>query len=45
LATAGKLVNDDNLISYILIGLNFKYNSVVTMLITKENHTLGDVYS
>jgi hypothetical protein len=39
-ATAGKLIDDD-LISYILISLDFEYNSVVT----KENLTLGEVYS
>jgi hypothetical protein len=45
LATSGKLIDDDDLISYILTGLDFKYNSVITMLIAKENLTLSEVHS
>jgi hypothetical protein len=45
LATSGKLIDDDDLISYILTGLDFEYNSVITMLIAKENLTLSEVHS
>jgi hypothetical protein len=45
LATSGKLIDDDDLISYILTGLDFEYNSVITMRIAKENLTLGEVHS
>jgi hypothetical protein len=45
LATVGKPIDVDDLISYILTGLDFEYNSVVTTLVTKENVTHGEVYA
>jgi hypothetical protein len=45
MATTGKLIDDDDLISYILIDLDYDYNSVVTTLVAKDNLTLGEVYS
>jgi hypothetical protein len=45
LAIAGKPLNDNDLISYILVGLDFDYNSVVTMRVAKENLTICEVYS
>jgi hypothetical protein len=43
LAIASKPLDDDDLISYILSGLDFDYNSVVTMLVAKEKLTIGEV--
>jgi hypothetical protein len=45
MATTSKLIDDDDLISYILIDLDYDYNSVVTTLVAKDNLTLGEVYS
>jgi hypothetical protein len=45
LAAASKPINGDDLISYILTDLDFEYNPIVATLITKENLTLGEVYS
>jgi hypothetical protein len=45
LAAAGKPIDHDDLISYLLTSLNYQYNCVITTLITKDNLTLGDVYS
>jgi hypothetical protein len=45
LAAAGKPLDDDDLVSYILTGLNFEYNLVITTLIAEENLTLFEVYS
>jgi hypothetical protein len=45
LAVASKPIDDNVLISYILTGLDFEYNSVITTLIAKEKLTLGEVYS
>jgi hypothetical protein len=41
LAIAGKPLDDDDLISYILSDLDFDYN----LVITKEKLTIGEVYS
>jgi hypothetical protein len=45
MATTDKPIDDDDLISYILAGLDFDYNSVITTLAAKENLTVGEVYS
>jgi hypothetical protein len=46
MATVGKLIDDDDdLISYILTGLDYDYNLVITTLIVKDNLTLVEVYS
>jgi hypothetical protein len=45
LATADKPIDDDVLISYRSIDLDYEYNSVVTTLLTKEVLTVGYVYS
>jgi hypothetical protein len=45
LAIIDKPLNDDDLISYILFDLDFDYNPAITMLITKEKLTIGEVYS
>jgi hypothetical protein len=43
LATAGRPIDDNDIISYVLTGLDFEYNSVITTLVVKENLTLGEV--
>lgn len=45
LTTAGKRIDDDELISYIFVGLDQEYTSVITTLLVKETLTVGDVYS
>jgi hypothetical protein len=45
LATAGKPINDDELILYIFASLDYEYNSVATTLLAKEVLTIDDDYS
>jgi hypothetical protein len=45
LSAADKPIDDDELISYIFVGLDFEYNSVVTTLLAKEVLMIDDVYS
>jgi hypothetical protein len=43
---AGKKIDDEELISYILTGLDFKYNSVVSALVARPDAIMfGEVYS
>jgi hypothetical protein len=45
LASADKPIDDDELISYIFVGLDYEYNLVVTTLLGKEVLTIGYIYS
>jgi hypothetical protein len=45
LTAAGKPIDDDDLISYILSGLDYEYNSIVTTLVMKDNLTIAEAYS
>jgi hypothetical protein len=45
LTTAGKQIDDDELISYIFASFDQEYNSIITTLLAKETLTIGDVYS
>jgi hypothetical protein len=44
-AAAAKTIDDNELISYIFVGLDYEYNSVITTHLTKEVLTVGDLYS
>jgi hypothetical protein len=42
----GKKIDDEELISYILVGLDFEYNSVVSALVARPNAiSIGEAYS
>jgi hypothetical protein len=46
MASAGKKLNDQELCSYILIGLDYEYNSFVLSIIARvEPVMLGELYS
>jgi hypothetical protein len=46
MTTAGKKLDDEELISYILAGLDYEYNSLVSSIAARvEPVTLGDMYS
>jgi hypothetical protein len=46
MALAGKKIDDEELISYIMAGLDYEYNSVVYSLVTRPDElTIGEVYS
>jgi hypothetical protein len=46
MASAGKKLDDEELISYILAGLDYEYNSLVSSIAARvEPVTLGDMYS
>jgi hypothetical protein len=46
MAIAGKKIDDEELISYILAGLDYEYNSVVSALVTRPDAiSIGEVYS
>jgi hypothetical protein len=46
-ALAGKKINDEELISYIIVGLDYEYNSVVSpaLVARLDVITIGEVYS
>jgi glutathionylspermidine synthase len=46
MASTGKKLDDEELISYILAGLDYEYNSLVSSIAARvEPVTLGDMYS
>jgi hypothetical protein len=46
LATVGKIIGDDEMIHYILTGLDFEYNTFVTSILGRvESISLSDLYS
>jgi hypothetical protein len=46
MASAGKKLDDEELCSYILAGLDFEYNSLVSSIAARvEPITLGELYS
>jgi hypothetical protein len=46
MALTCKKIDDQELISYILAGLDYEYNSVVSALVTRPDElTIGEVYS
>jgi hypothetical protein len=46
MALAGKKIDDEELISYILVGLDFEYNYVVSALVMRpDTLSIGEVYS
>jgi hypothetical protein len=46
LAAGGKCLDDEEVVTYILAGLDFEYNPFVEAFIAKtEPHTLNDLYS
>ncbi|WVZ49645.1 hypothetical protein U9M48_000985 [Paspalum notatum var. saurae] len=46
MASSGKPIEDDELISYILAGLDYVYNPIVSALVTRTDPlTVGEVYS
>jgi hypothetical protein len=46
MALAGKKIDDEELISYLMAGLNYECNSVVYSLVTRPDElTIGEVYS
>jgi hypothetical protein len=46
MALAGKKIDNEELISYIFIGLGFKYNSIVSALVARPSTlSIGEVYS
>jgi hypothetical protein len=46
MALAGKKIDDEELISYILVRLDYEYNSVVSALVARPDElTIGEVYS
>jgi hypothetical protein len=45
MASAGKKLDDDGLISYILNGLDASYNPFVSSMAVKDNLTLSDLYA
>lgn len=45
IATAGKAIDDDELIGYILNGLNSDYNPFVSSMSTKDSISLSDLYA
>jgi hypothetical protein len=46
MAITGKKIDDEELISYILAGLDYEYNSVVSALVARPDAIfIGEVYS
>jgi hypothetical protein len=46
MAITGKKIDDEELISYILAGLDYEYNSVVSALVARPDAiSIGEVYS
>jgi hypothetical protein len=46
MAMAGKKIDDEELLSYILAGLDYKYNSVVSALVARpDTISIGKAYS
>ena len=45
LAAVGRRLDDDEIIEYILNGLNADYNPFVSSMVSKENLTLSDMYA
>jgi hypothetical protein len=46
MASTGRKLNDEKLCSYILAGLDFEYNSLVSSIAARvEPVTLGELYS
>jgi hypothetical protein len=46
MASAGKSLEDEELVSYILVGLDFDYNSVVSAIVARvEPISFGELYS
>jgi hypothetical protein len=46
MAITGKKIDDEELISYILAGLDYEYNSVISALVTRSDAiSIGEVYS
>ena len=45
LAAVGRKLDDDEIIEYILNGLNADYNPFVSSMVSKENLTLNDMYA
>jgi hypothetical protein len=45
MAAAGKKIEDDDLIGYILNGLDSEYNPFVSSVSIKDTLTLSDVYA
>ena len=45
LAAVGRKLDDDEIIEYILNGLNADYNPFVSSMVSKENLTLSDMYA
>jgi hypothetical protein len=46
MALAGKKLDDEELCSYILAGLDYEYNSLVSSIATRiEPITMGELYS
>lgn len=46
MANSGKPIDDDELISYIITGLDYDYNPVITSLVARADPlTIGEVYS
>jgi hypothetical protein len=45
IASTGKKLDDDDLISYILNGLDASYNPFVSSMAVKDNLTLSDLYA
>jgi hypothetical protein len=45
ISAAGKPLEDEDFVTYVLAGLDQDYNSVVESIIDKEELSLGSVYS
>jgi hypothetical protein len=45
ISAAGKPLEDEDFVTYVLVGLDQDYNSVVESIIDKEELSLGSVYS
>ncbi|BAF18023.1 Os05g0527300 [Oryza sativa Japonica Group] len=45
MTAAGKIVDDDDLISYIIAGLDDTYEPVISTIVGKDTMTLGEAYS
>jgi hypothetical protein len=46
LASAGKALEDEELVSYVLAGLDFEYNPVVPVIVARvEPISIGELYA
>lgn len=45
MTAAGKVVDDDDLVSYIIVGLDDTYEPVISTIVGKDSMTLGEAYS